>query len=51
MANILVIDDESVLLTLISNTLRLDGHTVTALSEPLAALDYQKAYTFVVLRR
>jgi DNA-binding NtrC family response regulator len=40
-ANILVIDDEPVLLDLISNTLRLDGHNVTALSSPLAALDAQ----------
>jgi DNA-binding NtrC family response regulator len=41
MANILVIDDESVLLDLISTTLRLDGHTVIALSDPLAALECQ----------
>jgi DNA-binding NtrC family response regulator len=38
MANILVIDDESILLDLMSTTLRLVGHTVTALSSPLAAL-------------
>ncbi len=42
MANILVIDDEPVLLDLISNTLRLDGHQVAAISEPLKALDYFK---------
>ena len=39
MAHILVIDDELVLLDLISQTLRLEGHTVTALSDPLAAMD------------
>jgi DNA-binding NtrC family response regulator len=39
MAHILVIDDELVLLDLISRTLRLDGHTVTALCDPLAAMD------------
>jgi DNA-binding response OmpR family regulator len=39
MAHILVIDDESVLLDLISRTLQLDGHTVTALTDPIAAID------------
>src|ERR1035441_9616229 len=43
MANILVIDDESVLLGLISNTLRLDGHNVTAFCDPIAALNSQEA--------
>ena len=41
MANILLIDDELVLLTLMSTALRRDGHTVTALSDPLAALAVQ----------
>src|SRR6185437_5005631 len=41
MANILVIDDEAVLLELICNVLRLDGHEVAAVSSPLAALEYQ----------
>jgi DNA-binding NtrC family response regulator len=40
MANILVIDDESILLDLVSTVLRLDGHQVTAMSEPLAALNF-----------
>ena len=39
MAHILVIDDESVLLDLISRILRQDGHTVTAVSDPVAAMD------------
>jgi DNA-binding NtrC family response regulator len=39
MSNILVIDDEAVLLDLIATVLRLDGHTVIAMSDPLAALD------------
>jgi len=39
MANILVIDDEAVLLGLIASALRLDGHTVRALSDPLEALE------------
>ncbi len=43
MANILVIDDEVMLLDLISNTLRLDGHHVTAMSDPLAVLEFQRA--------
>lgn len=38
MANILLIDKEPVLLDVISNTLRLDGHDVTAVRDPLAAL-------------
>jgi DNA-binding NtrC family response regulator len=42
MANILMIDDEPLLLGLISNTLRLDGHKTIALSDPLDALDYQR---------
>ena len=40
MANILLIDDGAVLLNLISNTLRLDGHTVSALCDPLAAFEF-----------
>jgi DNA-binding NtrC family response regulator len=43
MANILLIDDEPVLLDLISNTLRLDGHDVNAISNPLVALASQSA--------
>jgi CheY-like chemotaxis protein len=39
MANILVIDDEPGLLGLISTTLRQDGHCVTALNDPLAAIE------------
>jgi two-component system cell cycle sensor histidine kinase/response regulator CckA len=39
MANILVIDDESLVLDLISATLRRDGHNVTAMADPLAAID------------
>ena len=39
MANILVIDDEPVLLNLIATALRLDGHTIKAICDPLAALD------------
>jgi CheY-like chemotaxis protein len=39
MANILAIDDESILLALISATLRRDGHNVTAMTDPLAAVD------------
>ena len=38
MAHILVIDDESILLDLISRTLRQTGHTVTAMSDPIAAM-------------
>ena len=38
MANIFVIDDESILLDLISNALRLDGHKVTTFSEPMSML-------------
>ena len=40
MANILLIDNEAVLLNLMSNTLRLDGHTVNALCDPLAAFEF-----------
>ncbi len=43
MANILVIDDEPLLLDLIANILRLDGHNVRALCDPVAALDFQEA--------
>jgi DNA-binding response OmpR family regulator len=39
MANIWIIDDELVLLDLISLTLRREGHVVTAMSDPLAAID------------
>jgi len=39
MAHILVIDDESILLNLISLTLQQDGHTVTAISDPMSAID------------
>lgn len=39
MAHILVIDDEEILLDLISNTLRLEGHDVDAFTDPIAALD------------
>jgi CheY-like chemotaxis protein len=39
MANILAIDDEPVLLALISATLRQDGHDVVAMTDPLAAVD------------
>src|ERR1700722_9293171 len=38
MANILLIDDEPVLLDLISRILRLDGHDVDAINNPLEAL-------------
>lgn len=38
MATILVIDDEPIVLDLISTVLRLDGHDVQAISDPLAAL-------------
>ncbi len=38
MARILVIDGEVVLLGLISNTLRLDGHIITDTSDPIEAL-------------
>ena len=38
MANILLVDSEPVLLGLISNTLRLDGHEVSAVCSPLVAL-------------
>jgi DNA-binding NtrC family response regulator len=40
MANILVIDAESLLLDLVSTVLRLDGHSVTAMSDPMAALNW-----------
>jgi two-component system, NtrC family, nitrogen regulation response regulator NtrX len=43
LANILVIDGEAVLLDLISNTLRLDGHHLIALSSPIAALGAREA--------
>jgi two-component system OmpR family response regulator len=43
MANILVIDDEPVLLDLISNTLRLGGHQVTAVSNPVEACELFQA--------
>ena len=39
MANILVIDEDLILLNLIATTLRLEGHTVNALSDPPAVLD------------
>lgn len=39
MANILVIDDEPVLLDLISTSLQRDGHHVTAISDPMSAFD------------
>ena len=43
MANILLIDDEPVSLSLIANTLRLDGHNVKAMCGPLEALETQGA--------
>ena len=43
MAHILVVDDEPLLLDLISATLRLDGHEVTAVGDPPAALSMQEA--------
>jgi DNA-binding NtrC family response regulator len=39
MANIFVIDDEQLLLSLISTTLRLDGHNVTAFQDPLSLVE------------
>jgi two-component system OmpR family response regulator len=39
MANIFIIDDEPVLLELISRTLRLDGHSVRTFSNPLSVFD------------
>ncbi len=48
MANILVIDDEEILLDLISNTLRLDGHNVTALCSPTSVLASQSAGTLTI---
>jgi len=39
MANILVVEDEVMVLDLIASTLRLDGHSVAGLTNPLAALD------------
>ena len=39
MANILVIDDEAILLSLICTVLRAEGHTVRAVSDPLLAMD------------
>jgi DNA-binding NtrC family response regulator len=41
-AHILVVDDEHILLDLISSVLRTDGHTVTSLSDPSLASDYVK---------
>jgi CheY-like chemotaxis protein len=38
MANILVVDDESLLLNLVAMVLRCDSHIVTAVSDPIAAL-------------
>lgn len=40
MASILVIDDERALLDLVSNCLRRDGHKVTAMTGPSAAIDF-----------
>jgi two-component system cell cycle sensor histidine kinase/response regulator CckA len=42
MAHILVIDDQDVLLALISHALQLSGHIITAFSDPFLALDYLK---------
>jgi two-component system OmpR family response regulator len=39
MANILVVDDEPVLLDLISTALRRDGHQVIAMTDPVAACE------------
>lgn len=41
MSHILVVDDEQLLLDLIANTLRLEGHEVVALSDSLDALRLQ----------
>jgi DNA-binding NtrC family response regulator len=43
MANILVVDDEPLLLDLISTILRLDGHNVRAMGDPITALNFQEA--------
>jgi DNA-binding NtrC family response regulator len=43
MANVLVIDDESVLLDLIATVLRTDGHSVQATGDPLKALSFLDA--------
>ncbi len=43
-ANILVIDSESIILDLICNTLRLDGHLVMPWSEPLAAVNHAERF-------
>jgi DNA-binding NtrC family response regulator len=43
MANILLIDDEPVLLDLISASLQKEGHNVIAISEPLTALGLFKS--------
>lgn len=43
MANILLIDDEPVLLDLLSASLKKDGHNVAAISNPLAASDLFKS--------
>lgn len=41
MANILAVDDDEAVLTLIQNILRRDGHTVTAVREPEKVFDLQ----------
>jgi DNA-binding response OmpR family regulator len=43
MANILLINDEPVLLNLISNTLRLEGYVVTSMCDPLTAVESFRA--------
>jgi len=43
MANIFVVDDEPLLLDLMSSVLRMEGHHVYAFSDPLAALEYFRA--------
>jgi two-component system sensor histidine kinase ChiS len=40
MTSIVVIDHESMLLDLMSNALRLDGYTVKAMDDPVAACDF-----------
>jgi len=40
MANVLVLDDEPTVLDLICKILRLDGHSVRAMSDPVAVLDF-----------
>lgn len=49
MANILVIDDEELLLDLISHTLRLEGHDVTVAKDHSDALELIKQFTFDLL--